>query len=271
MRTLLRNLRGLGLLLGLLLCLGLLPAAQAGQTCAETPLTPAAMSRALQLAGKVQAALERQQAQVAILARVGSDVSRHGLRYTHAGLAYRNAPGEPWTLLHELNHCGADSSELYRQGLLNFFLDDPYEYRALVLVPTAPLQTRLLQAVRADGGLSVHGRRYSLLAYPFALDYQNSNGWLLEFLAVAGADTPVIGRAAAQAWLQRSGYRPDRISIPATERLGATLFKANVAFLDHPLGERLSGRYSVVTVESIARYLGERRLVSELQELAADE
>lgn len=257
------------LLLVLIVSCAVVPAAPAGQTCTEKPLTPAAMSQALSLAQEVQATLDEQGARVAILGRVGSDVSKYGLRYTHAGVAYKAGSHQPWTVLHKLNHCGSDTADLYRQGLMNFFLDDPYEYRALVLTPTSALQAQLLRAAEDGSGLSVNGSRYSLLAYPFALDYQNSNGWLLEFLAVASADVPVIGRSAAQAWLKRSGYRPDRIDISPTERLGAALFKANVAFFDHPTKERLSGRYSIVTVESIARYLGEQRMIVNVKELSA--
>ncbi|HSW13205.1 MAG TPA: DUF2145 domain-containing protein [Solimonas sp.] len=257
-------------LLALLLCLGLLPIAHAGQTCEDKPLTPQAMHQALRLTQDLQATLDRQQARAAILGRVGSDVSRYGLRYTHAGIAYRSGLDQPWTVLHKLNNCGTDHAALYRQGLLNFFLDDPHEYRALALLPKPALQERIVRAAEADAGSSVDQPRYSLLAYPYTLDYQNSNGWALEFLAVASADVPLLGRAAAQDYLRRSGYRADRIEISAAERVGATLFKANVAFLDHPLGERLGGRYSVVTVESIARYLGERQLITDTQELIAN-
>ncbi|AXQ28685.1 DUF2145 domain-containing protein [Solimonas sp. K1W22B-7] len=242
--------------------------AQAGQGCQATPVTPAAMGKAMHLAQQVQAALDQRQAQVAILGRVGSDVSKYGLRYTHAGIAYR-APGEAgWTILHKLNHCGEDRASLFRDGLMNFFLDDPLEYRALLLFPTEALQRHLAPAAAGDLGLGMDNPHYSVLAYPFALDYQNSNSWLLEFLVAAGSEVPVIGRAAAQTQLRRSGYKPDRISIAPSERIGATLFKANVAFTDHPLGERLSGKYSVVTVESIARYLGERQWLAESRELS---
>ncbi|HEY0917363.1 MAG TPA: DUF2145 domain-containing protein [Solimonas sp.] len=253
-----------------LLALAMLASAplQAGQTCTDKPVTPAEMGKAMRLAQQVQQELDRRQAQVAILGRVGSDVSKYGLRYTHAGIAYR-APGDAgWTILHKLNHCGEDRASLFRDGLMNFFLDDPHEYRALLLFPTAPLQTRLAPAAAGDLGLGLDQPRYSLLAYPFTLEYQNSNSWLLEFLVSAGSEVPVIGRAAAQAQLKRAGYRPDRIAIAPTERLGATLFRANVAFTDHPLGERLSGNYSVVTVESIARWLGERQWLAESRELS---
>jgi hypothetical protein len=161
-------------------------------------------------------------------------------------------------VLHKLNHCGRGDSDLFAQGLGNFFLEDPWEYRALVLVPDTDLQADLLTQVARDEGRAVHQPRYSLLAYPFATDFQNSNGWLLEFIELARSHGTLLGRRSIQASLRQNGYGPDRIEVGPFERVGAGLFKANVAFLDHPLGERLSGRYSVVTVESIVRYLGSR-------------
>ncbi len=255
----------------LLACLLLLTwgaSVTAGQPCTETQTTAQGMQSAIQLASEVQRSLDQRQVQAALIARVGSDVSQYGLRYTHAALVFRDPETGAWTVLHKLNHCGRDTADLYSQGLANFFLDDPYEYRALLLVPQPGLQAQLLTQVARDRGLSVHQPKYSVLAHPFALDYQNSNGWLLEFLAAAESDGLALGRRAAQDRLRALGYRPDRIDVGPLERVGASLFKANVAFLDHPLGERLSGRYSVVTVESMVRFLGEQRQVERLDEIA---
>jgi len=242
--------------------------ALAGQPCTESQTTAQGMQSALELASQVQRALDRHQVQAALVARVGSDVSKYGLRYTHAALVFRDPDSGTWTVLHKLNHCGKDTADLYSQGLANFFLDDPYEYRALLLVPKPGVQAQLLTQVARDRGLSVHQPKYSVLAYPFALDYQNSNGWLLEFLAAAESDGLALGRRAAQEHLRSRGYRPDRIDVGPLERVGASLFKANVAFLDHPLGERLSGSYSVVTVESMVRFLGDQGQVEQLDEIS---
>ena len=195
-------------------------------------------------------------------------MTKYGLRYTHAAVVYRDPDSGTWTVLHKLNHCGREDADLFAQGLANFFLDDPWEYRALILVPTPALQAGLLTQVKRDGGLSVHQPRYSLLAYPFAPDYQNSNGWLLEFVELAQSGGMTLGRQAIQESLQQNGYRPDRIEVGPLERVGASLFRANVAFFDHPLGERLSGRYSVVTVESIVRYLGQQQRIETLDEIS---
>ena len=240
----------------------------AGQPCTDRAVTADGMQSAMQLAEKVRDRLERQDTQAAVIARVGSDVSKYGLRFTHAALAYRDPASGGWTVLHKLNHCGKDTAELFSQGLGNFFLDDPFEYRALLVVPKPEVQAKLLTQIARDHGLSVHQAKYSVLAYPFALEYQNSNGWLLEFLAAADSDGLALGRKAVQRKLRDDGYRPDRIDVGPFERIGAGLFKANVAFFDHPVAERLSGRYSAVTVESVVRYLSEQGQVDFLDEVA---
>lgn len=252
--------------LGVLLLLQL-TSAVAGQQCTEKKPTLDSMHRALSLATRVQERLDVQAPEAAILARVGSDVSAYGLRYTHAALVYRRDGSQPWTVVHKLNDCGADTAKIYTQGLGNFFLDDPFEYRALILFPRPELARKLVEQLRRDQGLSVHEPRYSLLAYPFGLEYQNSNQWLLEYLAVADSSGTALGRKAAIKRLKQTGYEPDEIPVGPLERVGASLFKANVAFFDHPLGERLSGHYSVVTVESLVRYLqtvGQVRAVEEI-------
>jgi len=54
------------------------------------------------------------------------------------------------------------------------------------------------------------------------------------------------------------GYRPTEMHIGPLARLGGRLFKANVAFDDHPNALRFSGRINVVTVESIMAFVRQR-------------
>src|SRR5690606_14768312 len=60
---------------------------------------------------------------------------------------------------------------------------------------------------------------------------------------------------AALTWLKRNSYTPARLHIGLGKRLGARFFVDNVAVTDHPASERISGNYSVVTVESIFDFL----------------
>jgi hypothetical protein len=241
--------------------------ALAGQTCTKRELTATELDKAMRLGQQVAAQLPAQGPATVLLARVGSDVSRYGLRWTHAGIVHRRGSDEPWRVMHELNRCGADTSDLYLEGLANFFLDDPYELRALMLVPGQNLQQRLLAALDTDAPRQLHGRRYSMLAYPFAREYQNSNQWLLEFVAFAAEGEGVPNRQAAQRLLKAGGYVPGKIRVSAFERLGASLFRANVAFTDHPTSDRLKGRYRTVTVESIQAWLQHRGWVQSVEEI----
>jgi hypothetical protein len=247
----------------------LLPmAAGAGRTCEEHPLDARAVAFAVELAQRVESELDQAQAQAVVLGRIGSDLSQYGLRYSHAGLAHRERETRGWTVLHKLNHCGSDRAELFEQGLANFFLDDPWEYRALVLEPLPDLQRRLLLAVDRGVGDAVDEPRYCVIADPYSRVAQNSNGWLLELIALAEIDAAPANRAIAQERLRRTAYRPDVIAVGSLQRLAAVLFKANVIFTDHPLRERLSGRYSIVSVESIERHLSHRGLLAAKRELA---
>ncbi|WP_157723005.1 DUF2145 domain-containing protein, partial [Stenotrophomonas pictorum] len=96
-------------------------------------------------------------------------------------------------------------------------------------------------------------------AWPGGSDYQNSNQWILEVTAAAMAqveDGRTLGnRDAALAWLKHKDFRPSRLHIGLGKRLGARLFADNVAVTDHPASERVSGNYSVVTVESVFDFL----------------
>jgi len=62
-------------------------------------------------------------------------------------------------------------------------------------------------------------------------------------------------RDASTSWLRHNGYIPSRLHIGIGKRLGARFFVKNVAVTDHPARERISGNYSVVTVESVFDFL----------------
>lgn len=70
-------------------------------------------------------------------------------------------------------------------------------------------------------------------------------------LAPAGA---VGERREAQQWLRTSGYTPSHIRIAPFKRVGARLFGVNARFDDHGGEAQASGRYQVVSVESVVRF-----------------
>lgn len=248
-------------LLALLVAATLLaaPAARAGRSCEPRPPTVDQVRQGLALAQATARALEAGQAEVVVLGRAGQDLSAHGLRWSHLAFAYRLPPeGEQparWRVVHKLNHCGSAEAALYRQGLAEFFLDDPHRYDA-VIAPIAPaLQPRLLALLQDDRLLAVlHEPAYNMVAYPWSTRYQQSNQWLIETLAVA-ASPGVTTRRQAQAWLQLQRYEPTVLQLGALTRLGARIARANVAFDDHPNSERFADRIATVSADSVLDWL----------------
>jgi len=234
--------------------------AHAGKSCEERELSVATLSKAMATAQNVQAKLDASGSDVAILGRVGQDLSEYGLRYSHVGVAFRAGPEQPCRVLELLNQCGTADSDLWADGLGNFFLDDMFSFDALVLVPPPALRQRLADRLRNNAQLrQLHGAKYNMVAYPFSTKYQNSNQWVLENLAAAESrDMQIATREQAQAWLKMTGYQPTEMHIGPLKRLGGRMFKANVAFDDHPNELRFSDRINVVTVDSIVDFLRKR-------------
>lgn len=259
----LRNAAGLLLIAALLLFV--IRPAHAGQACNDVQLNAEQIRASLNLALKSREALEASGAQVAMIARAGQDLSRHGLRYSHLGWAWRDHPKGRWFVVHELNACGTASSELYDEGLGNFFLTDLYSYEALIVIPPPEAQARIAQRLAREPALALHQPRYNMVAHPFNTKYQNSNQWGMETLAAALApEGSVADRAAAQAWLRQNGFTPTTLQLSTLTRLGGRMFRANVAFDDHPDERRYAGRIETTTVESAAAFLQARGAKSQV-------
>ena len=264
------SLRAVGLTLVLAAAMVLAaPAARAGRSCEAHALTPQSVARGLQLAERIQQALDASGAQVVLLARAGQDLSRYGVRWSHLGIAYRQPDagspgGSVWRVLHKLNQCGSAEAALYRQGLGDFFLDDLWRFEAAWVVPTPEVQKQLLALLKGGGPdpLSLHHKPYSIVSYAWSQTYQQSNQWAIETLALAmepsiGAPgEPVAARRQrAQAWLQFKGYAPAALTIGPLTRLGGRMTAANVAFDDHPNEKRFADRIETVTVDSVFAWM----------------
>ncbi|THC42862.1 DUF2145 domain-containing protein [Massilia sp. Mn16-1_5] len=228
----------------------------AGQACAEKPLTSSEVVRSMDLAQRTVQALEASGARVALVARAGQDLSRYGLRYSHMGVAVRDHPRGRWTVVHELNDCGTAASGLYYEGMGNFFLTDLYRFEAQLVIPGEALQERMAALFATRTPLRMHEAHYNMLAYVYSTRYQNSNQWVLETLVAASAPTgQVETREEAQAWLKGMRYQPPTVEVPAATRLGARMFRANVAFDDHPFDRRMAGQIDTVTTDAVRQFV----------------
>lgn len=242
--------------------------AHAGRSCEQRQAEPRQAAKALDLAKKTYDALDASGAQVVLVSRIGTDLSRYGLKYSHLGIVWRDHPRGRWQVVHELNECQTAISGLFDEGLGGFFLDDMIRYEALILIPNPELQQRLAQVLASGQAAALHHRDYNLVAYPFATRYQNSNQWVLEVIAAAMApERRPITREQAQAWLKFAGFTPTTLNLPATTRLGGRMFAANVAFDDHPGERRWSDQIDVVSVDAVVKFLQAQNAVGDLREI----
>jgi hypothetical protein len=237
----------------------------AGTACAQKPLTPDGLAKASRLGVKLFEALDSSNAEVVIIGRVGADLSKYGLRFSHLGFALRNDLKDQWTVIHLLNRCGTDFSSLYDEGLINFFLDDPFAYEAIIAIPTPDMQHALVKVLRSKTVWRLHQPHYNTIAHPQSLDFQNSNQWLLELVVATLAKGAANSRSDVQQHPLMQQYQPDVIAIDRLTRLGGGLFKANLTFSDHPLADRLKGEYRIVSVRSVIRFLHQTRMLERLQ------
>lgn len=262
MKLVMRKTLSFGIILLWGVMLGTAPA-HAGRSCEERKMTRQAIESGLTMAEQTLKALEASGDRVVLLARAGQDLSKYGLRYSHVGFAYQQSDGKgghTWRVVHKLNLCGTAQADIYRQGLAEFFLDDPWQYEASWVAPQPEIQARLLPLLQ-DNALAAQMQHqpYSMVSYVWGRQYQQSNQWLLETFAAA-VEPSASSRERAQAWLQFRGYEPTTLKIGTLTRLGARITGANVAFDDHPNEKRFSDRIETVTVDSVFSWLQKQKL-----------
>ncbi|KGP62891.1 hypothetical protein EP47_07765 [Legionella norrlandica] len=240
--------------------------AQAGTTCTQNQFKPELFINASRSALAIQKDLNRSAATVALIARVGSNLQKYGLHYSHIGFAVKNYPGRPgqWTVLHLLNECGTTNSSLYAQGLMNFFMDNLYSMDYQIMIPDTATQNKVKTMLMPDTVKQMHNSHYNMIAYPFSAKYQNSNQWILEVIAISLNPNTPHSHTAAQHYLLKTGYRPSLIHINPMEKIGASMFNKHIAFDDHPFAEQKSHNFSTVTVISIENYLKKRNVLQKI-------
>lgn len=228
-----------------------------GQDCAERPAATAqALEQGLQLGKRVRDRLEESGASAALVGRIGLNLSEYGQRFSHMGVALRDHALNRWQVVHLFNTCGKGDSEILTQPLESFYQTELFDYEALIVVPGYTEQARLRTTfMNPNSARRLHHPAYNLISHPFNTQYQNSNQWILETLAMSLSTEPVLDRSGAQRWLKAQAYEPAGIRIPNLRRSAARLFSPHVHFSDHTQDEFEKQTYQVVTVESIVKFL----------------
>jgi hypothetical protein len=237
------------------------PAAWAGSLartfCGRgTPLEAAAQDRLLRFAALVHAQLDAAGAPVAVVSRSGLDLSRFGLRYSHAGLALADGAGPRWAVRQLYYDCAEGRPRLFDQGLSGFVsgTDDPATgHVSLLLLPADASATLAAAAQDRPRALRLLAADYSANAHAWSLRYQNCNQWLVELMGVAfgGLDDGPDLRARAQAWLRADGYRPSAVDAGSHALMFAAGFVPWLRLDDRPEEDRHSLLFQVSLPASI--------------------
>ncbi|MDC8772862.1 DUF2145 domain-containing protein [Roseateles albus] len=256
--------RVLGLLALALLGSG---AVQAGglRFCEQpTQLSASQQDKQLRFVAIVKEELERSGQGVALVSRAGTDLSRFGMRYSHAGLALRDSDNTPWSVRQLYYVCDEAAPKLYDQGLAGFLIGaNQAEIGYLSVLLFAPAESAAIERAALDkrNALQLLAPSYSANAYPFSARYQNCNQWVAELLAATlgnlgqGAAQEEI-RPQAQAWLKAQGYRPALFDIGFAPLLwGAAAFIPWVHNDDHPAEDLAAARYLVSMPASIEGFV----------------
>jgi hypothetical protein len=220
----------------------LLGAAAAVQAASSLPqgcdrpvaVTAAEQDRLLRFAAVVRAALASSGAEAALIARSGTDLSRFGMRYSHAAIALAEGLDTPWAVRQLYYACAEGRPRLFDQGLAGFVAgsDDVRQgYVRVLLMPREAGHALAAAALDKPLALGLLNARYSANAHPFSTQYQNCNQWVAELLAAATAGLGT--REQAQAWLRETGYAPAPVRASPWLML-AGRFVPWLHFDDHP-------------------------------------
>ncbi len=221
-------------------------------------ITATQQDRLLRFAAVIREVLARSGAQAALISRSGTDLSRFGLRYSHAGIALADGLGSPWAVRQLYYACAEGAPRLFDQGLAGFVSgsdDADVGHVSLLLLP--PEAAVPLAAATLDKGLALGllNARYSANAYPFSTMFQNCNQWVAELMAAATGGS--ASREDAQAWLRREGYAPEPVHASPWLML-AGRFVPWLHFGDHPAEQLNAGAVQTSLPASLEAFAMQR-------------
>lgn len=170
---------------------------------------------------------------VIALFRQGQSLSDYGLIFSHGAYAVKTLTGH-WRVYHNLNECGTDRSNLYIQGLYQFLDDDLSENTVATLHFSFDLQERLLTTLtNRQKRQDLHQAHYNMIAYPFSIEMQNSNGWILIVLGAA-VSSQVTSLSTGIDWLTSQSYVSSSLSVSFVKRTMADMFIPHISISDQP-------------------------------------
>ncbi|RQP26881.1 DUF2145 domain-containing protein [Piscinibacter terrae] len=226
-------------------------------------MSPQQQDTLLRMGALIKKELDASGTSVAIVSRSGLDLSRFGVRYSHAGVSLKASGNTPWSVRQLYYACDEKRPRVYDQGIAGFLMgtDDPgLGFVSIVFLPqeaAAPLERAALDDRLA---LALLGGTYSANAYPFSTRYQNCNQWTAELLAAAWSEPALLpedARAGAQSWLMAQHYAPTTFDVSRWLVL-AGHFVPWVHHDDHPPQDVEQARFRISMPSSIESFVQSR-------------
>ena len=208
----------------------------------------------------VKAELEASGQNVALVSRSGLNLSRFGVRYSHAGLSLKASQNTPWSVRQLYYACDEQKPRIFDQGMSGFVMgtdDASTGYVSIVLLPEAEADELERAALDNRQALQLLGASYSANAYPFSLRYQNCNQWVMELLAAAWGHLGEVEnpRTQAQVWLKDQHYLPSVLDVGWRPLMWLGAFIPWVHGDDHPADDLAQSLYRVSMPASIEAFV----------------
>lgn len=200
-------------------------------------------------------------ARVFLIARLGSPKSElpEGIAFTHVGLAVYSKitthTGDVVTgyAIHNLYQNTDDLavSNLAIDYPLDFFAGVS-ELKAGIIIPTQPLQEKLLESLATGVNKQLHNSHYSIIANPYSPIFQNCTEHILDILFASLYGTNEIAQIKVN---QQAYFKAQEIKISPLKRLLAPMVTSEISTSDH------NGPIKTATFTTIAKFLSDYALV----------
>ncbi len=251
-------------------CLGFSQAGFTGIGSQSGPLAVFKTEDIARFSKSVEHALASRRTMVALVARNGRspDALPPGVNYTHVGFAVysviqlKDGTTQQGYAFHNLyqQEEQPDRSVLVTDLAPDFFAATA-ELKAGVIIPKPELQRKLWDIITSKTFHQLHNPEYSAIANPFNSELQNCTEFVMNVTQAAIYDTTQIQAIKANL---RKWFSPYRIPYGKTTVQLAAFSNVDIKTEDHGYP------YLTATYGTIAEYMAEYELVTEIFELRDD-
>lgn len=224
-------------------------------SCGATTLKEEERQYFNQIGEKFSLWLDETGAKLVIAGRRGQNLEKHGMHYSH--LAFIKKEAEGWFAYHLLNECPSDRGGLHKEALVHFFKVTKPQHEVAVVVPKPYIQAHLSLFLESElSNPSFFQPAYSAVAYPYAHERQNSNGWILEVYTQA-LDHRIRTREEAFLFLQAHNYQPMKLEAGHIYQWLSKTFIPNISLEGHSKKELAEGKVAFNSAESVLNFISQ--------------